>query len=123
MVVETCFPPFVESWPEAELAYEGLTGRILKSPGGATVFMAADRDVFVPRHHHGAQWGVVLAGTMELEINGERERYGVGQAHYIPAGVDHEAILFAGWRGLYVFDRSAKTTAYMEGRGESSRRQ
>lgn len=95
------------------MIYEGLTGRVLKSPGGLTIFMAADRDVFVPRHRHGAQWGIVLAGTMELEMGGERELYGVGQSHYIPAGVDHEAILHAGWRGLYVFDRSERTMVCM----------
>lgn len=116
MLVEACFPPFVESWPEAELTHEGLSGRILKSPYGLTIFMAADRDVVVPRHRHGAQWGIVLAGHMELEMGGVRESYGAGQTHYIPAGVDHEAVIYAGWRGLYIFDKSEKTTAFLGGR-------
>ena len=114
MIVESCFPPFVESWPEAELDYEGLTGRVLKSPAGLTIFMAADRDVVVPRHRHGAQWGIVLAGSMDLDIAGQQEHYTVGQSHYIPAGVDHEATIYAGWRGMYVFDRSHSTDSYMK---------
>ena len=69
------------------------------------MFMAADRDVVVPPHRHGAQWGIVLAGTMELTMEGVCNTYGPGQTHYIPAGVEHEALLHAGWQGLYVFDR------------------
>ncbi len=113
MVVECCFPPFVDSWPEVELTYEGLTGRVLKSPLGLTIFMAADRDVLVPRHRHGAQWGIVLSGHMELEMGGVRESYGPGQSHYIPSGVDHEAMIYAGWRGLYIFDKSERTVAFV----------
>ncbi len=105
MVVDTCFPPFVENWPDAELTYEGLSGRIMKSPIGWTMFMAADSDDAVPEHRHGAQWGVVLAGSMDLTIAGETQTYRAGDTHYIPAGVAHEAVLYAGWRGLYIFSR------------------
>jgi len=70
----------------------------------------------VPPHRHGAQWGVVLAGRMELTLGGKTEYYGPGQTHYIPAGVEHTALLHAGWRGLYVFDR-ARQRASMAVRG------
>jgi quercetin dioxygenase-like cupin family protein len=93
------------SWPEARLPVEGLHGRILKSEDYTVVFMAADLDVVVPMHRHGAQWGVVLDGTMELKIHGECVTYRRGDSHYIPTDVDHEAILYAGWRGMYVFRR------------------
>jgi quercetin dioxygenase-like cupin family protein len=111
VIVETCFPPFVEDWPEAQLDVEGLTGRVLKGPEGLTMFMAADRDVIMPPHKHGAQWGVVLDGRMELTVGGKRETYGPGQTHYIPAGVEHEAVLYAGWRGLYIFDRAKRRSS------------
>ncbi|HUN80522.1 MAG TPA: cupin domain-containing protein [Phycisphaerae bacterium] len=114
LMVETCFPPFAEEWPEAKLDFEGLTGRVLKGPQGLTIFMAADRDVEVPKHRHGAQWGIVLAGSMELTLGGKTERYGPGQTHYIPADVEHEATLYAGWRGLYIFDRSSGLRSALE---------
>lgn len=119
VMVETSFPPFVEDWPEARLGFEGLTGRVLKHADGLTVFMAADRDVIVPRHRHGAQWGIVLSGTMTLEIGGLVATYGPGQSHYIPAGVEHEAVLHAGWQGLYIFDRIARAA---EGEGTDDAR-
>ena len=105
MIVDTCFPPFVENWPVAELAYEGLSGRVMKNPSGWMMFMSADCDVVVPEHRHGAQWGLVLAGEMDLTISGETRTYRAGESHYIPAGIAHEAVLYAGWRGLYVFSR------------------
>lgn len=104
---QIAWPPIVESWPEADLPVEGLRGRILKSKDYTVVFMAADLDVVVPKHRHGAQWGVVLEGTMELKIGDECTTYRRGDSHYIPHDVDHEAVLYAGWRGMYVFQRGS----------------
>ena len=101
------WPEFVNDWPEARMEMEGLSGRILKGDRGWIIFMAADRDIFVPAHHHGAQWGVVLDGRMELTIYDRTRIYERGETHFIPAGVEHSAALYSGWRGLYVFDRPA----------------
>ncbi|NOT01435.1 MAG: cupin domain-containing protein [Phycisphaerales bacterium] len=83
----------------------GLSGRILKGDCGWIIFMTADRDVLVPTHHHGAQWGLVIEGRMELTLGDQCRVYERGETHFIPAGVDHQALLYAGWRGLYVFER------------------
>jgi mannose-6-phosphate isomerase-like protein (cupin superfamily) len=97
-------PPFVMNWPEAELEMAGLTGRMMRGDCGTVLFMEAENDVFVPSHHHGAQWGVVLSGTMELTMNGHTQIYHPGDVHFIPAGVEHTARLFRGWRGMYIFE-------------------
>jgi len=83
----------------------GLRGHILRGERGWVIFMVADRDVSIPMHHHGAQWGIVLDGEMTLTMNDQTTTYRRGEAHYIPTGVDHEAHLRAGWRGMYVFAR------------------
>lgn len=103
---DTAWPAFVNHWPAAKLEVKGLTGRILKGDHGWIIFMEADRDISMPTHRHGAQWGVVLDGRMELIIGDHSRIYERGETHFIPAGVDHAATLFAGWRGLYVFDRA-----------------
>lgn len=105
------WPSLVEGWPRAEMEMEGLSGRILKGDTGWVIFMAADRDVVVPTHHHGAQWGVVLEGRMELTIGDRTCVYERGESHEIPAGVDHQAVLYAGWRGMYVFGRPTTTSS------------
>jgi len=107
-MLDPCFPPFSEAWPDAGLGVEGLRGRMIKCNEGRVVLMEADEDVLVPRHQHGAQWGVVLAGRMDVTIGDEKRTYPAGQTHFIPAGVEHEARLYAGWRGLYVFARDAR---------------
>lgn len=101
------FPPFVRSLPRAEVQYEGLSAWTLKGQEAVVVFMQVDEDVAIPRHQHGPQWGVVLAGTMTLTIGNDTRTYGPGETHYIPGGVEHEATLHAGWRGIYVFPRPA----------------
>lgn len=99
------FPPFIDHLPKTQRVFEGLNGWIVKGDRWLVVFMEAEQRVVVPRHHHGAQWGVVLAGTMELNMDGQHRTYGRGDTHFIPAGAEHEAILHAGWRGIYVFER------------------
>lgn len=101
---ESAWPAFVTQWPAARLGAEGLSGRILRGAQGWIIFMTAERDVHVPLHRHGAQWGIVLEGEMDLTIDGVTRTYRRGESHYIPAGVAHEATLFSGWQGLYVFD-------------------
>jgi mannose-6-phosphate isomerase-like protein (cupin superfamily) len=98
---------FVANLPAADMNIEGLSGRILRGDGTYVIFMAAEQDVLVPAHHHGAQWGVVLEGEMELTIRGETRNYGRGDVHYIPAGVEHTAILRAGWKAIYMFGLAA----------------
>lgn len=101
------WPPLIECLPEADLQIEGLRGRILKCADFWVLFMTADREVTVPSHRHGAQWGVVLSGSMDLTIGETRRTYGHGDMHYIPAHVDHEAVLHEGWQGLYIFKRGS----------------
>ena len=43
--------------------------------------------VDVPEHAHGAQWGVVLAGSVDFTIGGETTAYGRGDTYYVPDGV------------------------------------
>jgi len=97
------FPDFIRGLTDARLDFDGLHGWRLSGEQGVVMFMAATKDVHVPTHHHDAQWGIVIAGEMELTINDETRIYRAGETHFIPAGVDHEARIRAGWRGVYVF--------------------
>jgi len=97
------WPPIIEDLPEVDLAMESLHGRMLVSGEFRILLMYAESEVVVPTHHHGAQWGMVLAGSMELTIGDDTQTYHRGDTHYIPPHVDHGAVLHAGWRGLYLF--------------------
>ena len=54
-------------------------------------------------HAHGDQWGVVIAGRLDLTVNGETRTYGQGDAYFIPAGTPHSARLHAGFRAVDYF--------------------
>lgn len=45
----------------------------------------------IPRHSHGARWGIVIAGEMDLSIGGERKIYKKGDCYFIPEEVLHSA--------------------------------
>ncbi len=99
------WPAIIDELPEADLPIDGLHGRILKCGDYSILFLVAAHDVTVPKHQHEAQWGIVLAGSMEITIGDSQFIYQRGDMHYIPAHVDHSAVIHAGWRGLYIFKR------------------
>ncbi len=70
--------------PAVDTPFEGLEGRLLSSPHGQAVFFRAARDTEVPPHAHGSQWGVVVAGTLELTIGGETRTYEPGRPTISP---------------------------------------
>jgi len=97
------YPDFVRGLPEADLPFEGLRGWLLQSEDGQVLFLEAGVDAEVTEHSHGDQWGIVVDGEMELTIGGETAIYRRGDSYYIPAGVEHGARLFAGFKALDYF--------------------
>ncbi len=85
------FPEEILALPEADVAFPGASGRLLQGPAQQLVFFDIDAVGEVKPHTHGAQWGVVLDGKMELTIGGETRQYGRGDTYYIPDGEVHSA--------------------------------
>ena len=99
------FPPFIERLPEVDLPFAGATGHLLQGETVQAVFIRFAQDVAAPAHHHNAQWEIVLAGEVELEKDGEKRVYRVGESFYIPEGVIHAAQVKAGYHALILFDQ------------------
>lgn len=98
------FPRWISNLPEVDAPFEGLQGRLLASPHGQTVFFVAKRDLDVPPHAHGAQYGVVVAGRVELRLGGEERVLGPGETYEIQAGEEHAARVHAGTALVEVFE-------------------
>lgn len=96
------FPLFIQQLlpPDSPIA---MNARIVPSEHVLTMFYEIDDEVEVPEHAHGAQWGVVLAGEMELVIDGASKTYGRGDTYYVPDGARHIARIKAGYKGIDVF--------------------
>lgn len=100
--METGFPPFIEALPAPDSPIP-MDAHLV--PGGPVLpmFYEIDQDVEVPEHAHGAQWGVVLDGEMEMTIGGHTATYTRGDTYYVPAGVSHVTRIKGGYRGIDVF--------------------
>lgn len=97
------FAAWIQGLPQVQTPFGSLDGRLLSSPHGQTVFFLADEDVAVPSHSHGAQWGIVVAGKLELTISGETATYEPGDTYDIGAGEEHSARLETGSCVIDVF--------------------
>ena len=97
------FPAWIQALPEVDTPFEGLEGRLLSGPHGQTVFFVATRDLDVPPHSHGAQYGVVVAGRVELHVGGGVRTVVPGETYEIAAGEEHAARVEAGTALVEVF--------------------
>lgn len=106
------FPAWINDLPEVDTPFEGLEGRLLSGPNGQTVFFLATRDLYVPPHSHGAQYGVVVAGRVEVRIGGGEVRVlAPGDTYEIAAGEEHSARVGAGTALVEVFQEPDRYAA------------
>jgi quercetin dioxygenase-like cupin family protein len=97
------YAAWIQALPQVDTPFTGLEGWLLSSPEGQTVFFRAEEDLEVPSHSHGAQWGIVVTGTLHLTIDGDSKEYEPGETYDIPAGAEHAARLEAGSCVIDVF--------------------
>ncbi|MDA3824039.1 MAG: cupin domain-containing protein [Bacteroidales bacterium] len=90
--MKTFYPELINQLPEADIPFEGVSGRLLQGENQQSVFFEIEPIGKVAEHVHGAQGGVVFEGEMDLTIGGESKTYRKGDQYYIPAGVLHSAI-------------------------------
>ena len=90
---------------------EGARAWLVQGENGQVMFLIAERQLQIPAHSHGDQWGIVIEGQMELTIGEKTATYHQGDSYFIPAGTMHKAILYKGFRVLdYVADEDRYKT-------------
>ncbi len=97
------FPEFVTRLPEADIPFPGVSGRISQGPDHQIIFMDIEPIGEVAPHRHGAQWGIVVEGEMDLTIGGVKRTYRAGDSYHIPANVEHAATFRTRVRVIDVF--------------------
>jgi quercetin dioxygenase-like cupin family protein len=85
------FPKTITSLPQADIAFTGVKGWLSQARDHQLVFMDIAPIGEVAPHAHGAQWGIVVDGEMELTIGGKTEVYRKGDSYFIPKGTVHSA--------------------------------
>ncbi|MGR3321085.1 MAG: cupin domain-containing protein [Pseudooceanicola sp.] len=99
------FPDFIEAFPSIDVPFPDDVVRtsVVRSDDGLVAFFTFLKDMELPPHSHGAQWGTVVEGEIEFTIGGETRVYRPGDSYSIPAGVEHGAQIRAGTRVIDVF--------------------
>lgn len=99
------FPEPIERLPEVALPFEGARAYLSQAEGHQILFMSFDQDVELAEHVHEAQWAVVLAGSIELIVDGHMARYSKGDSYFIPSDTPHSGRIFAGYADITFFNQ------------------
>ncbi|MGD8563993.1 MAG: cupin domain-containing protein [Desulfarculaceae bacterium] len=97
------YSDFIRKLPQADLPMDGVTGFLLSAPKGQVVFFEIPAGAQVPPHSHGAQWGIVVEGELELTIGGNTRTYTPGDSYAIASGEEHLAVCKTDCRVIDVF--------------------
>ena len=99
------FPEPIRNLPEADIPLSGIRAYLSQAENHQILFMEFNEDVEVPEHSHEAQWGVVLAGKIDLTIDGVERTYTKGDSVFIPKGTKHFARAYAGYADVSFFNQ------------------
>lgn len=102
------FPDFFDAFPSLDVPFpeDVVVTRAIRSDAGLVIFFTFHRDLDLPIHAHGAQWGTVVEGEIDLTIGEVTRTYRPGDSYSIPAGVRHGARIKAGTRVIDVFEEA-----------------
>lgn len=102
------YPDFIEAFPSIDVPFPDDVVRtaVVRSDDGLVVFFTFLKDMKLPMHAHGAQWGTVIEGEIEFTIGGVTRTYRPGDSYSIAAGVEHGAMIKAGTRVIDVFEEA-----------------
>lgn len=109
------FPDLITSLPLAKLPLPGAQAWLLHGAPRQVVFFRLEPGSSIPDHAHGAQWGIVVEGEVEMTIDGQCRVYGRGDCYSIPEGVTHSARCEKGALALDVFAESNRYSPQTEG--------
>ncbi|MEW5723004.1 MAG: cupin domain-containing protein [Thermodesulfobacteriota bacterium] len=102
------FPEMITRLPDIDLKAPGVKGKLMQAGQQQVVFFEIEPTGVIAPHSHGAQWGIVVDGEIELTIGGQARIYTRGDSYYIPAGVEHSAKLKTKVKVIDVFDEPAR---------------
>ncbi len=102
------YPDFIQNFHSLDVPFpeDVVQTAVVRSGQGLVAFFTFVKDMELPPHSHGAQWGTVVEGEIEFTIGGETKIYGPGDSYSIPAGVEHGAQIKAGTRVIDVFEEA-----------------
>jgi quercetin dioxygenase-like cupin family protein len=102
------YPVIIENLPTIDIPLKGAEGFLLQGSDNQLVFFDFKEDAEIPMHSHGAQWGIVVDGKIDLTIGGVKRTYTKGDSYSIPAGTVHGGKVYAGFKAIDFFEDRAR---------------
>jgi len=97
------FPEPIRNLPEADMPLAGVKAYLSQAERHQIIFMQFEGDEEMAEHSHAAQVGFVLAGRIDLVIDGEPQTYLKGDQYYIPEDTRHSGKIHAGYAQVVFF--------------------
>ncbi|WP_194814578.1 cupin domain-containing protein [Nocardia sp. XZ_19_385] len=97
------WPDWVRTLPALATPYPGGAGYLIASPHGQVVLWSFPDGAQVPRHQHGPQIGVVVAGAVELTAEGITRTVTAGESFTLGDQVPHSAHVGPGTLVVEIF--------------------
>jgi quercetin dioxygenase-like cupin family protein len=111
MIMSEIFPEPIRNLPLADIPLEGLKAYLSQADSHQILFMEFSEDAQVPEHSHAAQWTAVVAGKIDLTIDGVERTYSKGDSVFIPKGAKHSGKIYAGYADVCFFDQKDRYKA------------
>ena len=102
------YPDMIENLPDINLDVPGVKGKLLQAGDKQLVFFEILAVGAIPPHSHGAQWGIVVDGEVEMTIGGVTQTMRKGDSYFIPAGVVHSGTVKERVLAIDIFDEPAR---------------
>ncbi len=99
------FPEPILKLPEADIPLDGVNAFLSQGYNHQIIFMEFDKDVDLPEHSHESQFGIVLEGKIDLNIDGEEHTFQKGDRYFIPKDTIHSAKVYAGYTDVTFFNQ------------------
>ena len=99
------FPEIIRKLPQADVPIKGATIYLSQGENHQITFMEFAEDVDVPEHSHAVQWETVVAGKVDLVVEGVERTYTKGESFYIPEGAKHSAHIYSGFASIAFFNQ------------------
>lgn len=98
------YPRIIQQLPKINIPINCVNAFLMQSEKNQLVFFEFGEDTEIPMHSHGAQWGIVVEGKIELTIGEEKKIYRKGDSYNINAGELHGGKIFKGFKAIDFFE-------------------
>ncbi len=98
------YPEIIKNLPKINVPINGVEANLMQSPDNQLVFFEFKEDTEIPMHSHGAQWGIVVDGKIDLTIGGIEKTFVKGDSYNIKAGEIHGGKIYAGFKAIDFFE-------------------